>query len=637
MGKQIAVILGSVNLDNQKKILEGLTAGASDKNVNLYVFTNYVGIRESVESILGSYSLLKLPDFKKFDGVIIAINTLHYPPMAEYVLNAIKEAGVPCVSIDRTFENMSTVRISSYDAEMEMMEHLIVEHGYRDIHYVSGPCELNNEARIRMQAYKDALAKHNIPFDESRVYGGGFTLQTGREAGMHFLTEEFSPKCIVCGNDAMALGVMEIAVKRGYRVPEDVKIVGFDNGEGSELSVPPLTTVNKNQFEVGYKSVCEVLDLIDGKPCTDYLVPCKLELRRSCGCDKESEIDVPLLRAKYNKLQMMTETMTDVNRNMLTDLADVKNLEAIVEILKKYMKLAASSNFYLCLCDTDKVFRLPDKNIGTNIDIMRVNSGYTDEIYIPVAYENGEFKSFDKFDKGYVLPVECREKVSGKTFVVTPIFYQKCTYGYVVSSDVGKMVETSLYYSLMMNLAVSLENTRRWLLLEDAVTKLNSLWAYDMLTQLYNRAGFYDKVKYKLEEMVKNDEKAFLVFFDVDGLKRVNDTLGHEAGDVLIQTIADCIRDNLTDKMIAMRYGGDEFVVFGSFEHRKEVEDYVNRVQASIKLINDHQMYNFVLSTSIGGSGYYARDIKDLSVLIDQADQNMYEEKRKKKAELLNK
>lgn len=634
MVKQIAVILGSINLDNQKKILEGLSAAASDKNVNLYVFTNYVGIRESVDSIIGSYSLLKLPDFTKFDGVIMSINTLHYPPMSEYLLNKIKESGVPCVSIDRQFEGMSTVRISSYDAEMEMLEHLIVDHGYRDIYYVSGPCDLNNEARIRLQAYKDALAKHNIPYDESHVYAGGFTLQTGREAGMHFLSDEISPKCIVCGNDAMAHGIMEIAQKKGYRIPEDLKIVGFDNGEGSMLSVPPLTTVNKNQFEVGYKSVVEVIDLIEGKPFENHLVPCKLELRGSCGCDNEVDINVSLLRMKYNELQMMTETMTDVNRNLLTDLASVKNLDAIMETLKKYMNLTSTSNFYFCLCDREKVFRLPDKNIGTNIDIMQVNTDYTDEITIPVAYENGIFKSHDKFEKGYVLPIEWREQFSGKTYIITPVFYQKCIYGYVVSSDVGKMVETSLYYSLMMNLAVSLENTRRWMLLEDAVVRLNSLWAYDMLTQLYNRAGFFDRVKNKLEDMIRKDESAFLMFFDLDGLKTVNDSLGHEAGDVLIQIMADCIRDNLTSNMLAMRYGGDEFVVFGSYEDRKEVEKFAEGVRNSIKMINDNGMYKFTLSTSIGGSGYRARDIKDLSDLIDQADQNMYKEKKRKKAML---
>ena len=55
----------------------------------------------------------------------------------------------------------------------------------------------------------------------------------------------------------------------------------------------------------------------------------------------------------------------------------------------------------------------------------------------------------------------------------------------------------------------------------------------------------------------------------------------------------------------------------------------------SIKKINDSKMYSFTLSTSVGGSKYRAREIEDLSVLIDIADQNMYEEKRRKKAKMI--
>lgn len=635
MTKQIAVILGSVNLDNQKKILEGLSSRAEEKAVNLYVFTNYVGIRESEDSIRGSYSLLKLPDFSKFDGVIMAINTVHYPPMAESILNRIRESGVPCVSIDVQFDDMSCVGIDSYAAETEMMEHLIVDHGYRDIHYVTGPHALNKEAMRRFNAYKDTLAKYNIPYDQSRVYDGLFNYQSGREAAEHFLSNGSDPKCILCGSDSMALGVMDVLRSRGYKIPDDVKVAGFDNGEGSQLSSPPLTTVNKRQHEVGVTAVDEILALIDGKLVENHSIHCSLELRASCGCDKELEIDVKVLKAKYTELQMVTETMADVSRNMSAELAGVKDLDSIMEILKKYMTRAASSNFYICLCDKDKVFRLPDKNIGTNIDIMRVNSDYTDEIYIPIAFENGEYKSFGKFEKGLVLPEECRQSSAGKTYIVTPVFYQKCCYGYCVSSDVGKMVETSLYYSLMMNLAVALENTRRWLLLEDAVVKLNSVWSYDMLTKLYNRAGFYNEAKTRIEKYGLTNEKVFICFFDLDGLKKVNDSLGHEAGDVLIQKMADCIRENITEEMLAMRFGGDEFVIFGKYKDKVEVEDLVAGIRSSIKAVNDSKLYRFTLSTSIGGSAYRADEIDDLSVLIDQADQEMYKEKKRKK-QLLN-
>ncbi len=632
MAKQIAVILCSINLDNQKKILKGLVAAAKETDVNLYIFTNYIGMQESEESVLNSYRILELPDFRKFDGLIMAINTIHLPPTADYIMNQIAKTGIPTVSIDREFEGMSCVKISSYDAEFEMVEHLIAVHGYRDIFYVAGPL-MNREAALRYQAYQDVLEKYGIPFREEDVYEGRFTMQSGIDAANHLTANGTCPRCIICANDAMALGVMEVLEAKGYSIPDDVAIAGFDNGELSELSFPPLTTVDKAQYEIGRKAVHEVLALIRGKAPRTRIVPCKLENRGSCGCNRKKRIDARLLKKKYVEQQLITERMSDVVRNMMSELAGKNSIDAILTVIKKYILQAKLGDFYLCLCEKEKVFQLPEKNIGRNIDIMQVNGNFTNKIYIPLAYKNGEFRSYPYFEKGMVLPDEYREESSGNVYVVTPCLFQKCCYGYSVCANDGNIVENSLYYSWMMNIGIALENARSRMLLEDAIVKLNSMWSYDMLTKLYNRSGFYYEAKSLLESMKQHNENAFLAFFDLDGLKTINDTYGHEAGDLLIQAMADCIRYNLKENMLAMRYGGDEFVLFGSFTERNEVEDLIAGIRKSIDTINTSGRYKFKLSTSLGGSGYKATDIDDLSVLIDLADQNMYLEKRRKKAQ----
>ena len=87
-----------------------------------------------------------------------------------------------------------------------------------------------------------------------------------------------------------------------------------------------------------------------------------------------------------------------------------------------------------------------------------------------------------------------------------------------------------------------------------------------MLTQMHNRAGFYYEAKTILEILKLQDSKIFVLFSDVDGLKKINDTYGHEMGDALIKEMAACFKENITNDMWAMRYGGDEFVVFGPYE-----------------------------------------------------------------------
>ena len=175
------------------------------------------------------------------------------------------------------------------------------------------------------------------------------------------------------------------------------------------------------------------------------------------------------------------------------------------------------------------------------------------------------------------------------------------------------------------------ENIRKRMLLQDAVIRLNNVWSYDMLTQLYNRAGFYYEAKTILEILKMQNSKIFVLFSDVDGLKKVNDNLGHEAGDLLIKEMAACFKENLTNDMMAMRYGGDDFVVFGSYEDDIEIDYLLESIQASMERRNTTGKNPFQLSASIGVTKYHAVDVKELSEVIDIADTNMYEEKRKKR------
>ena len=167
--KQIAVVLGAINLENQKKLLVGMENAAKELNYNLFVFTNYVGTRETEESIMASSQILRLPDLDKFDGVVLVPNTIHNPFALKKILEDLNKLDKPVVSIDRKFDGMSCVGIDSYTAEFEMVEHFI-SHGYKDILYVPGAVQVSTEAQKRLDAYKDAMEKNGLPFMSTMVH-----------------------------------------------------------------------------------------------------------------------------------------------------------------------------------------------------------------------------------------------------------------------------------------------------------------------------------------------------------------------------------------------------------------------------------------------------------------------------------
>jgi len=638
--KQIAVVLGAINLDNQKKLLIGMEQAAKDFQANLFVFTNYVGTRETEESIMASSQILSLPDFHTFDGVVLVPNTIHNPIALKNILEDIKILDKPVVSLDRKIEGIGCVGIDSYAAEFEMVEHFI-KHGYRDIVCVTGATMVSTEAQKRLQAYKDALEKHGIPFKQENVYEGAFTLETGIMAAKKMLEENRIPEAIISGNDDMAHGIIDVFKKAGIRIPEDVKIAGFDNGELSQLNRPTLSTVDKNQIGVGYKAIEELLAVIDGKEAEEYVLPCKMCYRESCGCQtiEDGTVDIfqlaEELKNKYVTQQIDTVFMADVIRGMTTDFAKVRTPEELYDVFQTYVSQMGVDTFYLCMCERDKVFVLPERNFGRNIDVQKVNEDYTPFIDIAVGYENRQFVSYDRFEKGYVLPIECRNKLSGNTFVVNQIFYQNYCYGYAVCQRVQSVVASGLYYSMLMEIGVALENVRQSMLLKDAVDRLNGMWCYDNLTALYNRSGFFYEAKSILDNLRADDKNVFILFMDADGLKLVNDNLGHEAGDMLIREVGAIVHKNTTNEMLGMRYGGDEFVIFGGFsdEERGIVENLIANINSDIDRVNLARKYPFRLSVSIGESCLKAADVEELDVLIEQADKEMYQEKRRKKME----
>ena len=152
MAKQIAVFMCAINLDNQRKLFDGMVKAAKETDVNLYAFTNYISYRDTMENMQGAYRIMCLPDLNEFDGVIFAPNTLQYPPVVDYVKNEIKKYKIPVVSIDKQIENFAGIGIASYEAEYAMTEHFIKVHGCEEIIYVCGP-QFNPEGQKRYRAY----------------------------------------------------------------------------------------------------------------------------------------------------------------------------------------------------------------------------------------------------------------------------------------------------------------------------------------------------------------------------------------------------------------------------------------------------------------------------------------------------
>jgi len=153
----------------------------------------------------------------------------------------------------------------------------------------------------------------------------------------------------------------------------------------------------------------------------------------------------------------------------------------------------------------------------------------------------------------------------------------------------------------------------------------------DELTGLYNRRGFYVLAAHDLQLANRSGDPFSVLFLDVDNLKQINDTLGHEAGSELLQEFAAILSTTIRATDVVGRVGGDEFVIAGSAPVA-EIELAVKRIEDATSRVNAQHDRSYLVSYSLGHVTSEPGASESLDDLLGKADKIMYQAKRDKRA-----
>lgn len=154
----------------------------------------------------------------------------------------------------------------------------------------------------------------------------------------------------------------------------------------------------------------------------------------------------------------------------------------------------------------------------------------------------------------------------------------------------------------------------------------------DELTGLYNRAMFFDILMRAIERSKRSNTKIAVLFIDLDGFKKVNDTYGHTLGDGVLQHVADNLQRMVRSADAVARLGGDEFaVILEDLNTRKEAQQVAVNIEAALSQPFTLPGANIHIGASIG-VGLYPDDGTNPQALVHLADMRMYTNKRQKYA-----
>jgi LacI family transcriptional regulator, repressor for deo operon, udp, cdd, tsx, nupC, and nupG len=193
---------------------------------------------------------------RRADGIILLTGVL--PPGAETIATKLPPLVIAAESLRDSA--LPTVGIDHVGGAEEAVRHLIGL-GHRRIAHIAGPDHVLS-SRARAAGYRKALRAARLPFEDTLIQRGDFSVESGGKMLHVLMQQKPTPTAIFCANDEMAIGAIQALRLAGLSVPADVSIVGFDDQQIAELYDPPLTTVHIPRFDIGYQSMMMLRDLI---------------------------------------------------------------------------------------------------------------------------------------------------------------------------------------------------------------------------------------------------------------------------------------------------------------------------------------------------------------------------------------
>ena len=222
---------------------------------------------------------LKLLYERRVDGLILTPPETREGNQSIYELHML---GIPIVLVGRNLKTAIVDRVTTetYTGAIEAVMHLAAL-GHQRIAFIGGQRGL---ASGRRQGYLDGLSQAGLSVDESLIVETPLTRESGAQAMAYLLEMERPPTGVFAANDISAIGAMQEAAQRGWRIPADISLVGFDDVALAAQTLPPLTTIAQPKTQLGQTAVERLLARIehaDEWSPREIRLPCELIVRGS--------------------------------------------------------------------------------------------------------------------------------------------------------------------------------------------------------------------------------------------------------------------------------------------------------------------------------------------------------------------
>ncbi len=606
------------------------------------------------------------------------------------LIGLLDELGMPSVHVGISAPDRSYVHGDNQSGMRELLAHLLDECGVRRPVLVRGLAH-QPDSMIREQIFRDELAARGLAVDEDLVVVGDFEHDAAYREVRRLVTEGRSFDAVVALNDLSALGALAALTEVGLRVPEDVKLTGFDNEEVAALHWPGLTTVDQDLESQGEAAARQLLAAMAGAPACEVTVPSRMVRRGSTSVgalDPLERAERAITMAQAAQSQLATQNaVISLNRAMIR----CRTLDEVVTALSDtHLARLGVQRCFLA------IYRSPD---GEGAGVPQGTAPTTTapegaEQWAELVLDNRGGQRYpttnDLFRVHRLLPDRLLGEFDDDVLILQPLSVNERSIGYVLFAqirsgvnvsevlrvDLSRTISAVFSAQELLDYASNLEQlvagrtreletevltrrraerelhaevltrrqaeqdlqgevlTRRRA--EEELQRINAQLQrslmLDGLTRIGNRVAFQEHLDRHWPNRT-SDESLTLLMIDVDLFKRYNDHFGHVLGDDALRTVAACLEEAVREpEDLACRYGGEEFAVIlprSDIAAGLAVAERFQELLAAKALPHPASTVAPLVTASVGVATTTSRDrhLPTPADLVKAADQALYRAK----------
>ncbi len=625
-----------------QRVLDGLQTKCEAYGYNLAVFTPLVNANLYYQEYLNAEkNIFNLPDFKKFDAVVILTVPMivgDNDSLPKEIVKKIKnQADIPIISLDYQLDDCLSVFTDDTNAFYNITNHIIESHNCKKIYMLTG-FENSPISEQRCQGYRSAMSEHGF-LNDDYIFYGDFWYTSGEQLADRIISGEIEkPEAIVCAGDHPAIGLTSRLNQGGIKVPDDIIVTGYDATPEAVTSDISITSYIPDISFMAMKAIDKIKSIIEPERevincCADF--NSGLMIGESCGCKVDYLLHKKLMRAtSYNRNRNYNDTnsrnidnMSTITENyMLESLSRSETPLECLKLIYSYTYLIEPyDDFYLCLktnwLDTEVVLTEGYPNTMRCVLHSKPPEYGFDDCLIHCRNEDR-----DNFSTELMLPALREEKDEPYIYYFVPCHFYENTLGYAVyCCNMEKRAKLTLTFQMWFrNVNTSLEMVR-------TRNKLIASSLIDSMTKLHNRRGMTMRIN-DLLRVHEAGDKLLTIVIDMDGLKNINDTYGHNEGDEAIITVASVVRIMTEYGESSCRAGGDEFYILGVGDYTdKQIEKRINRFYELLDEENKKSLKPYKVTASLGYNIIPINGDTNISEAIAAADTKMYISKSERK------